>query len=77
MFSLSLQKTEFTNISVTMIVFAVFSIFDGFLVFLLPETRGKTMPDSIEEIEYVFSKENDKNRSNSTIITNISSKENQ
>lgn len=46
-----------------MVVFAVFSLIDGCLVFLLPETRGKCMPDTIEEVQYVFRKDVKNNNS--------------
>jgi len=63
------ELSQYTNIAVTMIVFATFSLIDGCLVFLLPETKGKALPDSIEEVQQVFRKE-DKN-SNHTSTTTI------
>jgi hypothetical protein len=45
------EITQHTHISVTLAIFGVITAVNGFTVLLLPETRGREIPDSIEEAE--------------------------
>lgn len=43
-----------------MIVFSMFALADGFAVCLLPETKDKSLPDNVEEIQKLFTKDKKK-----------------
>jgi OCT family organic cation transporter-like MFS transporter 4/5 len=45
------ELNEFTHVSVSMTVFGITSLLNAFLVMLLPETKGQTIPDTIEQVE--------------------------
>ena len=43
-----------------MVFYAIISMFSAFLTLLLPETKGKEIPDSLEDVEYL-EHDNEKN----------------
>ena len=45
------ELNECTHVSVSMGLFAFIALINTFLVVLLPETRGKDIPDTIDQIE--------------------------
>ncbi|RWS23966.1 organic cation transporter protein-like protein, partial [Leptotrombidium deliense] len=45
------ELSQYTHIGLVMAIFGCLSIADAFLVLLLPETKGKEIPDTIEEAE--------------------------
>lgn len=42
---------EATHISIALAVFGLLSILNGYLVLMLPETKGKEIPDTLEQAE--------------------------
>ena len=43
------ELTQYTSIGISMAIFSIFSVLDGALVFLLPETSDEEMPDTLDE----------------------------
>ena len=48
------ELNDMTHVSVSMGLFASAALVNTFLVLLLPETRGKDIPDTIDQIESKF-----------------------
>ena len=44
------------------LIFGTVSLFTGFMCFLLPETKGKRLPDTLEEAEAIGRLKTSKNR---------------
>lgn len=58
------------------VLFGSFALVSGILIFFTPETLGTKLPDTMEEAENVYNKENDTFiLQNSTISKNIDSTE--
>ena len=46
-------KASMYGLSIVMIIYAIISMIAAFLTFLLPETKGKEIPDTLEDVEYI------------------------
>lgn len=48
-----LFQGKYTHPSVPLAAFGVLSLGDGLLILMLPETKGKEIPDTIDEAERI------------------------
>lgn len=48
---MSSSQTIYTSFSVVMAIFGVLSVLNGIICIFLPETRGRDIPDTIEDVD--------------------------
>jgi MFS family permease len=60
------ELSHFTHITAALALFAGLSLVNAFLVLLLPETKGREVPDTIEEAENRDNEEAEKSRAQSS-----------
>ncbi len=47
------MKANKYSLSFVMIFYAIISMYTAFLTLLLPETKGKEIPDTLDDVEYL------------------------